>query len=178
MTTQAGFDVNVYASSKWYIHQQQSTQYLPAEQKFCVTADYSVKDEKTITGYTVGVTNYAEEQDGTVHSTDSLCAGPEDANDPAKLQVAPCFLPSFAAGPYWVLAYDETEGYALVSGGQPDVETADGCTNGSGVNGSGLWIFTRTRERDDALVAKVRDMAKAQGFDLSVLADVDQTKCK
>jgi hypothetical protein len=33
-----------------------------------------------------------------------------------KLEVAPCFLPTVAAGPYWVLEYSEEEGYALISG--------------------------------------------------------------
>ena len=33
-----------------------------------------------------------------------------------KLEVAPCFLPTVAAGPYWVLDYSEEEGYALISG--------------------------------------------------------------
>jgi len=83
--------------------------YLPAKENYCVTADYTIKDEKSFLGWTVGVHNHAEEKDGTVHDTDTLCAAPADKNDPAKLQVAPCFLPTFAAGPYWVLAYDETE---------------------------------------------------------------------
>ena len=34
-----------------------------------------------------------------------------------KLEVAPCFLPTALAGPYWVLDYSEEEGYALISGG-------------------------------------------------------------
>lgn len=36
-----------------------------------------------------------------------------------KLEVAPCFLPTALAGPYWVLDYSEEEGYALISGGEP-----------------------------------------------------------
>ena len=36
-----------------------------------------------------------------------------------KLEVAPCFLPTALAGPYWVLDYSEEEGYALISGGGP-----------------------------------------------------------
>ena len=52
------------------------------------------------------------------------------------------FVPSFLVGPYWELAYDENEGYALVSGGQPTEETTDGlCVPGDGINNSGLWIF-------------------------------------
>ena len=94
-----------------------------------------------------------------------------------QLEVSPCFLPSFSAGPYWVLEYDEAMGYALISGGQPDIDTGNGCKCGDGVNDSGLWIFTRKQERDDDLVDMIRGMAEAQGFDISVLNKVDQTNC-
>lgn len=41
-------------------------------------------------------------------------------------------------GPYWVLAYSESEGYAIVSGGNPTIPTENGlCKTGSGVNNSG-----------------------------------------
>ncbi len=77
-----------------------------------------------------------------------------------------------------MLEYSESEGYALVSGGQPTIPTTDGlCKSGEGVNNSGLWIFTRSAARDETLVSKVRELAVAQGFDLSVLSDVDQTQC-
>ncbi|CAJ1395425.1 unnamed protein product [Effrenium voratum] len=94
-----------------------------------------------------------------------------------KLEVAPCFLPSIAAGPYWVIDYDEAAGYALISGGAPQNEGTDGCRTGSGTNNAGLWIFTRSQKRDEALVQKVRSIAAQKGFDLSVLNDVDQTEC-
>ena len=93
-------------------------------------------------------------------------------------QVGPCFLPRLpgvTVGPYWVLEYNEEEGYALVSGGQPTTRTPDGCVGGSGTYDAGLWIFTRQQQRDPALVEKVRGLAKAQGFDVSVLKDVNQT---
>merc|ERR1711982_298248 len=92
--------------------------------------------------------------------------------------VAPCFLPTIFSGPYWIVAYDESEGYALVSGGQPNVKGEDGgCSTGTGVNYSGLWIFTRSQERDEELVLRVRGIAEEAGFDTSVLNDVDQTNC-
>ena len=100
------------------------------------------------------------------------------ANVKSKLKVAPCFLPKIFSGDYWVVAYDEGEGYALVSGGQPTKQGQNGlCTTGTGTNGSGLWIFTRKQERDEALVTKVRSIATDKGFDISVLNDVDQTNC-
>jgi len=178
VSTKAGFDLDSYINGKWYIQEQAVTKYLPKEQNYCVYAEYSKLDKKSFWGYTIQVHNYAQEADGTPHdSGDFLVAKQTDDNDPAKLGVAPYFLPSLAAGPYWVLEYDEALGYALISGGQPDIDTGNGCKCGDGVNDSGLWIFTRSRDRDDGLVQMAREKAKAQGFDVSVLNTVDQTNC-
>lgn len=97
----------------------------------------------------------------------------------SKLAVAPCFLgpKRWVAGDYWIIDYDEEEGYALVSGGQPTIPTANGCRTGTGINDSGLWIFTREQNASDALVTKVRGIAQAQGFDVSMLKDVKQNSC-
>jgi lipocalin len=172
------FDLDSYINGKWYIQEQAETKYLPKDQNFCVQAEYTKKSSPTWLGWSIDVLNYAQEADGTPHSSgDTLCAKGADKNDPAKLEVAPCFLPSFLAGPYWVLEYNEAEGYALISGGQPTEETENGCVNGSGTNDSGLWIFTRSQKRDEVLVERIRDMAKAQGFDITVLNKVDQTNC-
>jgi len=177
--TQRNFDLANYISAPWYIQQQAVTAYLPLSQNYCVSAEYRAFDSATFWGYTIGVSNLAYEADGTVSdSGDLLAAAGTDLYDPAKLAVAPKFLPNVFAGDYWIIAYDEVEGYALVSGGQPTVQTEDGfCRTGTGTNQAGLWIFTRTRQRDEAVVQKVRGIAQAQGFDLSVLNDVDQTNC-
>merc|ERR1711963_169321 len=86
-----------------------------------------------------------------------ICAQVPNDNEPAALRVAPCFLPTFLGGPYWVLDYNEQEGYALISGGQPTIETDQGCKTGDGTNDSGLWIFTREVFPAAGLVQKVRD---------------------
>jgi lipocalin len=81
-----------------------------------------------------------------------------------QAEVAPCFLPSSFAGPYWIVAFSVQEGWALVSGGPPTLPGVNGtCRTGSGVNGSGLWIFTRQQRRDDAIVTKVRSIATRKG---------------
>ena len=41
---------------------------------------------------------------------------------------------------------------------------------GSGTNGSGLWIFTREQERDEALVQKVRSVSNLEARHAEVLA--------
>eukprot|EP00470_Lotharella_oceanica_P003282 CAMPEP_0170168362 /NCGR_PEP_ID=MMETSP0040_2-20121228/1431_1 /TAXON_ID=641309 /ORGANISM="Lotharella oceanica, Strain CCMP622" /LENGTH=223 /DNA_ID=CAMNT_0010406595 /DNA_START=151 /DNA_END=822 /DNA_ORIENTATION=- len=168
------FDLDAYISAKWYIQQQQVVDYLPAERFYCVTAEYSRRDNPGLFRYDINVKNKAYEADRTTMSEGNLCAF---IAGNAKLAVAPCFVPRFAAGPYWIVAYNEEEGYALVSGGQPSIKTENGCKNGDGTNNSGLWIFTRDQQRNETLVAKVRDIAAEKGFDLSVLLDVDQTNC-
>merc|ERR1712232_947460 len=77
--------------------------------------------DKSLFGYDVQVHNHAEDVAPPHTSHDSgttLCANIVDAKT-GKLEVAPCFLPTFVAGPYWVLEYNEQEGFALISGGPP-----------------------------------------------------------
>lgn len=185
VSTPAGFDQKQYLTGKWWIQSQAETKYLPKEQNWCVSAEYTVTSPSFL-GYTVQVHNHAEEVDGTIHdSGSSICARqqPSPNTDPAKLEVAPCFLPpSLAAGPYWVLSYDESLGYALVSGGQPSIPSAaypGTCSTGGieSVNGSGLWIFTRKQQRDEELVQKVRKIALDMGVSVEALNEVDNTKC-
>jgi len=173
---QEDFNLTSYVSSRWYVQQQMVVQYLPADAFNCVTAEYGIKSRPTFLGWTVDVGNKAVNDDGTTREG-NLCAYTPQSQEPAKLAVAPCFLPTFAAGPYWVLAHNEEEGYALVSGGQPTIETSSGCQTGTGINNAGLWIFTREVFPSDDLVAKVRGLAEAQGFDLSVLKDVKHENC-
>lgn len=181
VTTQPDFDLDGFISKRWYIQQQMPVLYLPVAQNYCVYAEYAKMAKPSLLGYTIQVHNHAEEADGKVHDSGSfICAKSGDASDPAKLEVGPCFLPSvggLVTGPYWVLAYGEDEGYALISGGQPTHRASGGCRTGSFVNGAGLWIFTRQQQRDEALVQKVRAIAASKGFDLGVLNDVDQTRC-
>merc|ERR1719198_867728 len=62
-----------------------------------------------------------------------LCARVPDSDETSKLAVAPCFLPTFFAGPYWILkAKEDSAGqyeWAIVVGGQPTEKMSDGlCT--------------------------------------------------
>mmetsp|Transcript_42278 Transcript_42278/g.88331 ORF Transcript_42278/g.88331 Transcript_42278/m.88331 type:complete len:360 (-) Transcript_42278:229-1308(-) len=154
------FDLDSFISKRWYIQQQMETKYLPKSQNRCVYAEYKLEPKKTLR-----------------RGCSQPCRGSRAPKARGKLEVAPCFLPSAFAGPYWVVDYDEGAGYALISGGAPTVQADGGCKTGSGTNGSGLWIFTREQKRDEALVQKVRAIAAKKGFDLSVLNDVDQSDC-
>jgi len=176
VATVPDLDLEAFISKRWYVQQQMATKYLPEDTNFCVTARYEKKRRANLKGYTVNVFNRARRADGTERKGD-LCAFIPDAKDPARLKVAPCFLPSFTAGDYWIVAYDEAEGYALVSGGQPKIWTADGCRTDSGVNEAGLWIFTRAVYPEPGLVDRVRELARGKGFDVSVLNDVSHDGC-
>jgi len=176
-------DLDAYISKRWHIQQQMETSYLPKSHNWCVYADYRRLAKKSFWGYDVGVHNHAEEQDGTIHDSDidikggGIMAKILDQKT-GKLEVAPHFLPTFLAGPYWVIDYSEAEGYTLVSGGAPTVTGKDGlCKTGSGTNNAGLWIFTRAQKTDATLVAKVRAIAQSKGFDVSVLNQVDNSNC-
>lgn len=176
------FDLVEFSKARWYVHQQAPTKYVPIERNYCSFAEYNIIDGKPTFpwGYTVKVNNYAEDKDGQNYGGE-LCAyqpDPVTVSEKSKLAVAPCKIPKIVAGPYWVVAYNEEEGYALVSGGQPTIKTDKGCKTGEGVLESGLWIFLRTRERSEETIQKVRDIAEGMEFDLSVLNDVSQTNCK
>jgi len=95
--------------------------YLPKSQNRCVYADYELMQKKTFWGYEVQVHNHAADvaPPHKIHESGSvLCAKVIDKMT-GKLGVAPCFMPNGIAGPYWVIAYSDSEGYALISGGPP-----------------------------------------------------------
>ena len=121
-----------------------------------------------------------------------------DAADPSKLAVGPRFVPSALYGPYWVVAVspgyvppgtdedsgtDATAGYrwAVVSGGQPTVpgKKKNTCrTSLRGVNGSGLWIFTREPTPSREVVEEARAAARDLGIDLSEMRAVTHEGCE
>jgi len=186
ITVQPDFNVTEYVRERWYIHQQMITSYLPKSNNFCVYAQYTMTSPTQ-----VKVHNYANKDkvNGDVYDSDNtlkllggICGEIDDPKVPAKLSVGPCRLPfhSLTYGPYWIVAAGPSPSnyeWALVSGGQPTNETPNGCKTGDGVNGSGLWIFLRSQTRDESLINMIRTVAKQQGFDLSVLNDVQQEGC-
>lgn len=176
--TNRDFDLQWYTKDKWYIQQQMVISYLPEDYFYCVTAEYTILDKPSLFGYNIEVKNHAENAEGkALGPLTTICAKTVDEKE-GKLAVSPCFLPTILAGKYWIVAYDKEEDWALVSGGPPTVEgTEGGCKTGTGTNNSGMWIFTRKQRRDDAIIQKVRSLAKSLGYDISVLKDVDHSKC-
>merc|ERR1712057_121080 len=112
---QSNFNITTFTSAPWYAQVGQPVIYLTKNELYCVVANY------TLTGPTsVGVYNYANvgEVNGPVHDG-NICAVVPDTTEPAKLAVGPD-----------PLNYE----YALISGGQPTINTGNGCKTGEGVN--------------------------------------------
>ena len=185
ISTFVGFDrtaLESYTSGKWYVHEQAVTTYLPEENNFCVTAEYELIGRTTFWGYTIRVNNLAKNVDGDEFGGRLYALQSDPDNEPAKLKVAPGFLPQFLAGPYWILDYQEAqdgqEGYALIVGGQPNVRTDNGCkTQNRWITSSGgLWIFSRSPVRNEALVTMVKNKAQNDfGLDVTILNPVDHS---
>jgi len=191
------FDIVQYASKKWYSHQQRPIQFNSEALFYCITAEYSFLDPDTLgieNGFDIKVFNKGQDVDGNIVTSDDefaeggipvpspLCAGQKvfEGNKDSELTVGFCAIPvsSFVESNYWVLAYNEEEGAALIAGGQPDTPNSNGdglCTYGD--NFSGLWIFTRSPVRNEALIDKYRNIARDNGIDPSMMLDVVQEGC-
>jgi len=168
-----------FIAQRWFIQQQQETRYVPKEKNFCVSAAYTERARPrnpfTLSSwrYDIDVQNYAETEDGE-SSGGGICAKIV-SNSTGQLAVAPCFLPSYFAGPYWILDYDEREGYALITGGAPALQGKDEgtCVPGSDVTDSGIWVFTRCPHPSSELLEEVTRIARDRfKLDVSVLNPV------
>mmetsp|Transcript_3469 Transcript_3469/g.9874 ORF Transcript_3469/g.9874 Transcript_3469/m.9874 type:complete len:232 (-) Transcript_3469:74-769(-) len=170
-----------YVSGEWYVHEQAVTTYLPEGRNYCVTASYK-QIPRTFWGYTIEVNNQAKNANGETFGGILAAAQTNPQEDPSKLEVAPGFLPRFLAGLYWILEFqqeeEDGEEWALIVGGQPDVRTENGCKtkNRFITSSGGLWIFTRSSERNDDLIEKIKTIAVDKyELDTTVLNFVNQT---
>lgn len=73
-------------------------------------------------------------------------------------------------GSYWVVAYNETVGRAIISGGPPTIEVNEGyCQTESNL---GLWFFFREREPSEEDIRASLEDAEALGFEVEGLTDL------
>jgi len=182
-------DLSAYTLHPWYVQQQQVVRYQPLDAFYCVRAEYTLNDA----GDEVEVFNTA--RNGGVDGDPTNAQGmkrralveDKDVSN-SKLLVGPTFLPRFTYGPYWIVAVspdtpDPELGYdwAIVSGGAPTrlTDQENGlCSTGSGMNDSGLWLFTREPIASAEVVELMRTTARELGFDTSVLKPVTQEGCE
>merc|ERR1711871_496904 len=174
VSTEPNFNITAFTTGRWYTHEMMVIGYLPPKDFYCVYAEYSL-DEAHLTAKVHNYLNKGKVNGPAEGPTTFICAFVPNATVTSKLEVGPCVLPHFTYGPYWVVAAgsskpNATDNYewALISGGQPTIDTGSGCKTGDGVNGAGLWVFTRDSVRNNATVSAVREIAKAKGFDVSV----------
>jgi hypothetical protein len=179
-----------YTRATWYVQEQQVNGYQTPNDLFCVTATYELENAPSVPqfdGVVIGVYNYANR--GGINqnvpidypTSPGLCAREVDPLFPSKLAVAPCFVPNRFAGPYWVIALGGDAGnyeWALVSGGEPTVPLEDGCTTSlSGLNDSGLWIFSRDQVLAPEKLAAAHQAAADVGISLAQMIVVPQVGC-
>ena len=182
------FNLTEYTKQRWYIQKQQVTSYLPVELNYCVTAQYKLSNKLIpfYFGKVLSVFNYANFNEVNGPSTNknnfTLCARMKNESDPARLLVAPCFLPNFFAGDYWVIAAGPSSNnysWAIISAGQPTIRYPDGCTTRNDTsNGSGLWFFTRNQTVSQDIIDEMSNKVKSLGYTTSQLNDVKQEGCK
>ena len=158
----------------------------PLDSLYCVTATYYLDEHRTVpffSGTVVAVHNYAN--NGRVNGPNqndnnmTLCARAVDRDDSSRLAVAPCFLPNLLAGPYWVLGVGSMYEWAVVIGGQPEEKYDDGCTTKeTGINNSGLWLFTRDQLPSKDVLDEMHALLKKEGVSTSRLHRVDHEGCR
>jgi len=181
------FNISDYISAPWYVQMQSEVSYLPVERFFCVRANYTETTPGMFSQAQAEliVDNYAREGSTSGPESDEfpLRASIVDLNQPSKLLVGPPFLPVFLRGPYWVVAISEQPyEWAIVSGGPPTKQGADGClTPGTGLNpngnGEGVFLLTREPLAPNSTVDMLVNQAEALGFDTSVLLPVVHEGC-
>ncbi|HYG42659.1 MAG TPA: lipocalin family protein [Bordetella sp.] len=146
MPTQSGVDLSRYAGT-WYELARLPNSF----QDECageVKAIYTLE-----AGNKLGVTNQCRERDGAIESVQGQGRLNDDFNDKARLQVR--FAPAWTSwlpwvwGDYWILRIEGNYQYSLV--GTPDREY--------------LWVLARSPYADPAIVQRLLDYARRQGFD-------------
>ena len=187
----SNFNTTEYIRATWYIQQQQITGYQPNNTLYCVaqTLDKTTNTVPFFHGDVLSVYNYAnvDRVNGAPLNANNftLCARQPNKSLPSDILNGPCWLPNLFAGPYWVIDAGPSPSnysWAIVSGGPPTVQYPDGncSTSEKGVNGSGLWLFTRDNVEENVAyyVNLMRESLKVLGYSISQLLPVHQQGCK
>lgn|ERR1711966_42109 len=187
VTPVADFDVSKYTDKTWYVQKQQVNGYQKVDDLFCVTATYNTGNDGLIK-----VDNRANQKavnqniSGEGNAFSKLCAKQLKAGT-GEIGVQPCFLFNIGltstAGPYWVIAIDPNYEWAVISGGQPTEIIGDDSadvkctTKTTGINGSGLWLFTRSPMPPNSVVDTMEATLADMGVSTAKLLDVKQAGC-
>lgn len=186
--TAQDLDLDEFTRASWYVQEQQVNSYQSEDQLNCVVATYDVgfssfwEEPVFHQGAVLSVYNFYEDGRPTLESgspANRLCASV--TKQVGKLKVAPCFLPSWFGGKYWVIGFNTTSDgqyeWAVISGGSPTREYSDGCTTGTGYFNSGLWIFSRKPTLSPEKLAEAKNLLVQEGYTLQLLKKVRHTHC-
>lgn len=189
--TVQGLSIEEFTRASWYVQQQQVNSYQRADQLQCVVASYEAgssgfwDDPVSFEGDLISVYNSYEGGRPTIDAEgrpiNRLCAAVKDPNVPSQLSVAPCFLPAFLGGRYWVIGLGTNNmsqyEWAVISGGPPTQHFPDGCTTGTGYFDSGLWIFSRVPILPAEKLQQARQLLTDKGYTLQLMMNVRQEGC-
>lgn len=177
----ANFSLKEYVDREWYVAAQKPTPYQPTSDFFCVRANYTIIDERTISIWNTASRNGVDGAPINGLAWFRLRGIIEEV--PSKISVGMAFLPTFTYGPYWVVATDvatdseefRERGYswAIVSAGPPAIPRANGLCEPVG----GLWLFVRDPDASDEIVSQMKDTVRSLGMDPDVLVPVLQAGC-
>lgn len=191
ITPMANFNTTEYIRSTWYVQEQQLNGYQKNNTLNCVAQtlnETSTTHVPFFDGPVISVYNYAtlDHVNGPSQNNGNftLCARQYNASLPSELLNGPCWLPNYFAGPYWVIDAGPSPSnysWAIISGGPPTVIYPDGncSTSLTGINGSGLWLITRSNEyaHVQQYVGLMRESLMYFGYSISQLLRVNQSGC-
>jgi lipocalin len=177
-----------YMRKSWYVQQQQINGYQSKDNLYCVTATYNIDNYSHVPffdGKVLSVYNYANLKKINGISTNNstvLCARQPNNSAPEKLLVSPCFLPNIFSGNYWIIAAGPKSynyEWAIVSGGQPTkrISNTTCTTKEIGINGSGLWLFSRKPVLENSTLNYLHNLLIANNISTSKLINVPQSGC-
>lgn len=197
VTAMDDIDVSKFSRDRWYIHERKETPFQPKSLNYCVSLEFPallhgnespVEEYGLANAYSMKVLSQYGDEHGNLYTSDDhyptpLCLGSNifDGDKSSEMTLGFCMVPAaeFQRSNFWVLAYEEGEGYALVSGGQVDVPSIsdDGqlCTYSNPA--ASLLILSRSSQRDEGLIKKYRQHAADNGIDPSVLKQVYHDGC-
>jgi hypothetical protein len=188
LQTNPPVNLTEYSRASWYIQQQQVNGYQRPEDLYCVVATYNFDNYSHVplfSGRVLSVYNYANfnsTNGSSINNSTVLCARQPNSSHPERLLVAPCFLPNFFGGPYWIMAAGPNSTryeWAVVIGGQPTVRTGNyTCTTRmEGFNNAGLWIFSRNQTMNTSTLNHVRSIIANHNISTDHLLNVTQEGC-
>jgi lipocalin len=188
-----------FFEGRWYALAQVPVKFQEENLFYCISANYKIQKTALcqLTGCDDEIVKILNTANSDSVKGDQLIANLNgyipNAKAPSKALVGPTFLPSNLYGPYWVIEAgtyaDLIEGkpsfegedyeWALISSGEPKIETSGGCITGQGVEDpKGIWLFSRQPIVSKEIYEKALAFVASKGFDVNALKKVIHEGCQ